>query len=87
MMKTLTLATVGFACLAVAYSEAGRVQPAATVATPTFSPSPGTYDSSLSVTISCATAGATIHYTTHGQDPTRLREALPHAPGGPSPDS
>lgn len=41
-----------------------------TVATPTFSPTGGTFDSATSVTISCATTGATIHYTTNGDDPT-----------------
>ncbi|MEZ5855988.1 MAG: chitobiase/beta-hexosaminidase C-terminal domain-containing protein [Hyphomicrobiaceae bacterium] len=41
-----------------------------TVATPTFAPAAGTYGSAQSVTISCATAGATIHYTTDGNDPT-----------------
>ena len=46
-----------------------------TVATPTFSPAPaanGTYASSsdFSVTISCATDGAAIHYTTDGSTPT-----------------
>lgn len=41
-----------------------------TVATPTFSPVGGTYTSPQSVTISCATQGATIHYTTNGVDPT-----------------
>lgn len=41
-----------------------------TVATPTFSPAAGTYYSAQSVTISCATEGATIYYTTDGSDPT-----------------
>lgn len=40
------------------------------VATPTFSPAPGTYSSSQSVTLSCVTASATIHYTTDGSTPT-----------------
>ncbi|PYQ11962.1 MAG: hypothetical protein DMF80_20225 [Acidobacteria bacterium] len=42
------------------------------VATPTFSPAAGTYAvaSSISVTISCATSGATIRYTTDGSTPT-----------------
>lgn len=41
-----------------------------TVATPVFSPGGGTYSSAQSVTISCATSGATIRYTTNGSDPT-----------------
>ena len=41
-----------------------------TVATPTFSPSGGTYTSAQSVTISCSTPGATIRYTTNGSEPT-----------------
>ena len=40
------------------------------VATPTFSVDGGTYTSVQSVTISCATDGATIYYTTDGTDPT-----------------
>ena len=39
-------------------------------ATPTFSPVAGTYTSAQSVTISDATSGATIHYTTNGTTPT-----------------
>ena len=40
------------------------------VATPTFSPAAGTYFESQTVTIACATAGATIHYTVDGTTPT-----------------
>ena len=40
------------------------------VGTPTFGTTSGTYTSTLNVTIACATAGATIHYTTNGADPT-----------------
>src|SRR6185503_12593443 len=43
---------------------------AAQVAAPTFSAGSGTYVSSLSVSISCATSGATIRYTTNGSTPT-----------------
>ena len=40
------------------------------VKTPTFSPAAGTYLEAKSVTINCATDGATIYYTTNGSDPT-----------------
>ena len=40
------------------------------VETPTFSVAAGTYASAQSVTLSCATGGATIRYTTDGNDPT-----------------
>ena len=40
--------------------------------TPTFSPAAGEYVGTQSVTLSCATAGAAIHYTTDGTDPTSI---------------
>lgn len=39
-------------------------------ATPTFSPAAGEVTAGTEVTISCATEGATIHYTTDGSTPT-----------------
>ncbi len=40
------------------------------VATPTFSVAAGTYNAAQSVTLTTETEGATIHYTTDGNDPT-----------------
>ena len=48
----------------------GDTPPQETVATPTFNPEAGTYSEPLSVTISCATEGATIYYTTDGSTPS-----------------
>ncbi len=58
----LTDSPVATATYTIAYSQA--------VAIPTFSPAGGTYSSNQSVTISCATSGATIYYTTDGTVPT-----------------
>ena len=54
------------------YSTSGTGSAAYTIATdtPTFSPVAGTYGSAQSVTISDASGGATIYYTTNGSTPT-----------------
>ncbi len=54
--------------VSVTYSSGGQQQE--TVATPTFTPEGGTYTEAQSVTISCATEGSTICYTTDGSEPT-----------------
>ena len=40
------------------------------VATPTFNPPGGSYEDAQNVSITCATYGATIRYTTDGNDPS-----------------
>ena len=46
------------------------------VAAPAFNPASGTYNSSQSVTIACATAGASIRYTTDGSAPSETAGTL-----------
>ena len=53
----------------ITYGSGGGQQQE-TVAIPTFNPAGGTYYEPQSVTISCATQGATIYYTTDGNEPT-----------------
>ena len=47
-----------------------RFKAASSVAKPTFSPAAGRYTEAQTVTISCATEGTTIYYTTDGTTPT-----------------
>jgi DNA-binding transcriptional regulator GbsR (MarR family) len=50
------------------------------VAAPTFSPAPGTYTSSVTVTISSTTGGASIRYTTDGSTPSESAGTLYSSP-------
>lgn len=52
------------------YVEETGGTPTITVATPTFSPEEGTYNTAQTVTITTATNGASIYYTTDGSTPT-----------------
>lgn len=49
------------------------------VATPTFTPTPGSYATAQAVTINCLTAGATIRFTTDGTPPTTASPAYNNA--------
>lgn len=51
-------------------SEGGSGTPYVNVAQPVFSVEAGTYSEAFSVTISCATDGAAIYYTTDGTNPS-----------------
>jgi hypothetical protein len=50
-------------------------------ATPTITPSGGTFKKKVKVNLSCATTGATIYYTTDGSDPTTSSAVFPTPTG------
>ena len=62
--------TNNFEMTNLAYGKLIGTPPSDTVAAPVFSPAGGTYTSAQNVTISCATSGAVIRYTTDGTEPT-----------------
>src|SRR5580658_8203006 len=66
--------TIQAIAVATGYTNSAVTSAAYTItppaATPTFSIAPGTYTSTQPVTLSDATAGATIYYTTNGTTPT-----------------
>jgi glucosylceramidase len=65
---------VAFAALSIVGCGGGggstTTPPPQTAATPTFSPAPGTYTASQTVTLADSTPGASIYYTTNGTAPT-----------------
>ena len=64
------LVAIALLVLAGCGGGGGSTPPPTVVATPVISPAAGTYAAVQSVTITCATAGAAIHYTTDGSSPT-----------------
>ncbi len=62
------------------YKEAGEVDPNQVVA-PTFSLTSGTYEGTQSLTMDCATEGATIYYTVNGGDTQTYTDAIELAEG------
>ena len=70
--------TYGFACYSTSTGGALTLYKSTNgipyVATPTFSPVPGSYTEDQEVTISCTTQDAVIHYTTDGSEPTTESE-------------
>lgn len=75
-----------FACYAstqnniTLYKEAGAVDPNQVVA-PTFSLTSGTYEGTQSLTMDCATEGATIYYTVNGGEAQTYADAIELAEG------
>ena len=63
-------ATTTFIMPAKTVSVTATYKAVESVATPVYSPAGGTYSSAQSVTISCATSGSAIYYTTDGSTPT-----------------
>lgn len=62
--------SIGIASLQLGLSGSGYSGPATQVSAPQFSPAAGSYGPTQNVTITSATVGATIRYTTDGSTPT-----------------
>jgi C1A family cysteine protease len=68
--KSMTLKAKAFKTGWLASPTQTAIYTITQVATPTFNPPAGTYTAAKSVKISCATIGATVRYTTNGDEPT-----------------
>jgi nucleoid-associated protein YgaU len=70
MARFSRLAFIAALCIVLVNCPSTPKPPASTVAAPTFSPAEGEFTDAQSVTISTATEGAEIRYTTDGSEPT-----------------
>ena len=64
----------------VAFYALDSTNSVGSVGAPAFSPAPGTYSSSQTVTISTSTMGTSIRYTTNGVTPTRTSGTIYSSP-------
>src|SRR5262249_19526487 len=55
----------------------GLTDPGTQVETPVLSPASGSYGRGILITVTCATASATSHYTTNGVAPTEADPVIP----------
>lgn len=70
MIKLIVYTMVVFTVLfSIMSFDKPTTEPEQSVATPSFTPGGGTYNSLRNVSISCATSGVTIRFTTNGSDP------------------
>ncbi|HWZ94317.1 MAG TPA: glycoside hydrolase family 88 protein [Opitutaceae bacterium] len=81
--SSTTTADFGVGLFLQAGKEVAKLATAG-VAAPTFSPPAGTYTSALSVTITSATSGASIAYTTDGSTPTESGGTVTHGTALPN---
>jgi hypothetical protein len=74
--ETTTIKAIATANGYTTSSVASATYTKGTVAAPTFNPDGGTFTGSANVTITSATEGATIYYTTDGSDPVVSRSSI-----------
>ncbi len=60
-------------------SAAYNITPTSKTTQPVFYPAPGSYSSAQNITITCATPGALIRYTTDGSDPLSSSSSSPYS--------
>jgi len=70
LMTALVFSGIGCGSGSGGYSQSVSPPPPQSAATPVITPASGTFTAGQSVTITDATAGTTIHYTTDGSTPT-----------------